>query len=209
MSRRLKLADLPASRPGSPGDRDLSPSERLVAVARDLFCREGIRATGIDRILAESGVSKMTLYSRFGSKEALVREVLLREGMAWREATFARIAAAADSPRGQLGAIVQALEPWFCGNRFYGCAFMNAVAEHTKGEPWLRAMAADHQGQVLTYLATLAEAAGSTDPRLLARQIMLLVDGAIAAYLVTGDPAVLQVAERNLQAILSDAFRQG
>lgn len=60
----------------------LAPDERILEVARELFCRDGIHATGIDRILTEAGASKMTLYSRFGSKEALLREVLVREGQA-------------------------------------------------------------------------------------------------------------------------------
>jgi AcrR family transcriptional regulator len=54
-----------------PATEELPPQERLVAVARKLFCREGIHATGMDRILAEASVSKMMLYSRFGSKDAL------------------------------------------------------------------------------------------------------------------------------------------
>ncbi|MGI4943795.1 MAG: TetR/AcrR family transcriptional regulator, partial [Janthinobacterium lividum] len=60
------------------------PHERILAAARDLFCRDGIHSTGIDRILQEASASKMTLYSRFGSKEALVRLVLHQEGEAWR-----------------------------------------------------------------------------------------------------------------------------
>ena len=52
----------------------LAPDERILEVARELFCRDGIHATGIDRILTEAGASKMTLYSRFGSKEALRSE---------------------------------------------------------------------------------------------------------------------------------------
>lgn len=184
----------------------LLPHERLVCVAREMFCRDGIHATGIDRILAEAGVSKMTLYSRFGSKDALVREVLQQEGAAWREAFFARVAASSDDPRARLAHVMAALGTWFRGDRFYGCAFMNAVAEHSKGEPWLRELAAAHQRHVLGYLAEQAQLAGSLEPRLLAKQIMLLIDGAIAAYLVSGDIGVLDVSEVNLRAILAQAL---
>ncbi len=177
----------------------------MLATARDLFCRDGIHATGIDRILAEARVSKMTLYARFGSKEALVREVLREEGVEWRAAFFDRLAAAGDDPAVRLAGVIDALEPWFRGERFYGCAFMNAIAEHAKGEPWLRALAADHHAQIRDMLTALTLAAGYAEPVLLARQIMLLIDGAIAAFLISGDPAVLDLTRRNLASVLAAA----
>jgi hypothetical protein len=66
-------------------------------------------------------------------------------------------------------------------------------------------MAAEHHRQILAFLERLAVAAGYAEPDLLARQILLLVDGTIAALMVSGDPAVLTIAERNLSAILSHA----
>ena len=179
-----------------------APHERILEVARDLFCRDGIHATGIDRILAAAGASKMTLYARFGSKEALVRAALREEGAAWRSAFFAAVAATSDDPEERLRRIVPALAAWFHGGRFYGCAFMNAVAEHTKGEPWLRELAAEHHREILAFLTAQAAAVGHAEPALVARQILLLMDGMIAATMVSGDDAVLAVAERTLDAIL-------
>ncbi len=190
----------------APNLRRMPPHERIVEVARDLFCRDGIHATGIDRILSEAGASKMTLYGRFGSKEALVREVLTREGAAWRETFFALVEGAGPDPAARLRATVPALRTWFEGERFYGCPFMNAAAEHTKGsgggEPWLRDMTAQHHAAITAFLAGLAEAAGHAEPRMLARQILLVLDGAIAALMVSGDESVLDVAARNLRAVL-------
>ena len=180
----------------------LAPHQRILDVARELFCRDGIHATGIDRILAQAGASKMTLYSRFGSKEALVRSVLQEEGKAWRQAFFASLDQEAD-PGARLRRVVPTMAEWFRSDHFYGCAFMNAVAEHTKGEPWLRSLAAEHHAVILAYLGAQAEAAGSEEPALLARQVLLLIDGMIAAYMVSGDEAVLRVAGRSLDAILA------
>ena len=118
----------------------LAPHDRILEVARELFCRDGIHATGIDRILAEAAASKMTLYSRFGSKEALLREVLAREGEAQRTMIFQALDDAGPGPADSLHAAIDGLRTWFDSERFYGCAFMNAAAEHTKGagrEPWL------------------------------------------------------------------------
>jgi AcrR family transcriptional regulator len=182
-----------------------SPQERIVATARMLFCRDGIHATGIDRILAEAGASKMTLYARFGSKEGLLREVLLQEGADWRRHFFDAITGASDDPRERLHRIVAALADWFRGEDFTGCAYMNAVAEHTKGERWLRELAASHHAAILGFLGEQAATAGYAEPALLARQLLLLIDGMIAAYMVSGDDGVLAVAERNLRAILAQA----
>jgi AcrR family transcriptional regulator len=183
----------------------LPPHQRIVEVAREMFCRDGIHATGIDRILAAANASKMTLYSRFGSKDTLVREVLLQEGGEWRTAFFAAVTAGGTDAPSRLRAVVPALAQWFGGGRFYGCAFMNAVAEHSKEENWLRELAAAHHKEILAFLGDLAAQAGYPDPPILARQILLLMDGAIAAMMVSGDPAVLTIAERNLAAILSAA----
>lgn len=181
----------------------LLPHERILAVARELFCRDGIHATGIDRILTLAGASKMTLYSRFGSKEALVRVVLREEGEAWRRRFFSALEASAPTPAARLGHAVAVLGPWFREAGYTGCAFINAAAEHTKGEPWIREIAAGHHRLVLARLAEEACAAGAQSPDLLARQVLLVLDGAMAAMMVSGDAAVLDVATHSLRAILA------
>lgn len=195
---RAKPIDPAALRP--------TPHDRILDVARELFCRDGIHATGIDRILAEANASKMTLYSRFGSKEALLREVLVREGEAQRALVFAAMDQAGSDPTQQLRGVLDALRTWFEGDRFYGCAFMNAVAEHAKGptaDPWLREHAKAHHTALLARLEVVARQAGYEDPVTMARQVLLVMDGAIAALMVSGDPAVLTISQRNLCAILA------
>ena len=182
--------------------------ERIVEAARDLFCRHGIHATGIDRILSVAGASKMALNGRFGSKEALIREVLAREGAEWRAAFFAAVEAGGESPAERLQAVAPALGRWFRHGRFYGCAFMNAIAEHDKEEQWLRDIAAEHHGQVLRFLTELADRSGFAEPDLLAKQLLLLIDGATAALMVTNDESVLAIAARNVSAVLATAARR-
>ena len=179
-----------------------APHGRILAAARELFCRDGIHATGIDRILAAAGASKMTLYARFGSKQALLGAVLREEGRLQRAHLFGEMARAGTDPGAQLRAVVPAMQSWFAGDRFYGCALMNAAAEHTKGEAWLRALAAEHHREILGAFRVRAEAAGYPDAAVLARQMLLLMDGMIAATMVSGDPAIIAVAERTLHAIL-------
>lgn len=188
-----------------PAAQPLSPHERIIEAARTLFCRDGIHATGIDRILTEAGASKMTLYSRFGSKEALIRVVLEREGEVWRAAFFRDFILATPDPAGPLLSVIPALRQWFEGERFFGCPFMNAAAEHAKGaegEPWLRDMTAQHHAAILGFLTPLAHQSGYADPAMRARQVLLVLDGAIAALMVSGNPEVLSVAEATLRAVL-------
>ncbi len=203
---KQSLQSLSLSGASEAAERHPSPaSERIVEVARELFCRDGIHATGIERILAAANASNMTLYARSGSKDALVREVLTREGADWREAFLAAIIQSGADPMTRLHFVIPAIARWFNGGRFYGCAFMNAAAEHAKGEPAIREMASEHHRQILAFLEGLAVAAGLAEPGLLARQILLTIDGAIAALMVSGDAAVLNVAQRNLDAVLSAA----
>ena len=193
------------------GVLDGSPHERILAAARDLFCRDGIAATGIDRVLNQAGASKMTLYSRFGSKEALVRAVLVQEGQEWRDAFFAAVIGAAPTARERLSAVVPALGQWFRGGRFYGCAFMNAAAERTKGlaaeQDWLRGLTREHHRAILTFLERLIREADLAAPDALARQMLLVIDGTVAALMVTGQSAVLDTATLTMNAVLAAAER--
>ena len=184
-------------------DGAATPHERILDVARELFCRDGIHATGIDRILAAAGASKMTLYTRFGSKEALLGAVLREEGRLQRAHLFGAMDRGGADPAARLRQVVPAMQAWFTSDRFYGCALMNAIAEHTKGEAWLRDLAADHHQQVLSAFTAAAKAAGYAEPEVLARQILLLMDGMIAATMVSGSPAVIDAAQRTLDAILA------
>ncbi|WP_158046368.1 TetR/AcrR family transcriptional regulator [Skermanella pratensis] len=162
------------------------PGDRLLTTATRLFCRHGINATGIDRILAEAGVAKMTLYNQFGSKEGLVFAVLEREGEAWRQWFQKAVEELPGSPADKLVGIFGVLENWFKREGFYGCAFINAVAEHNKEDPRIRALAQAHKKKVLAVIRGLADQAGVLSPEGLTEAIGMLVDGAIIAAVITG-----------------------
>lgn len=162
------------------------PGDRLLNTATRLFCLHGINATGIDKILAEAGVAKMTLYNQFGSKEGLVFAVLEREGEAWRSWFQTAVDQLAGSPADKLVGIFEVLEDWFQQDGFYGCAFINAVAEHNKEDPRIRSLAMAHKRKVLAVIRSLADQAGVTDPEAVTELIGILVDGAIIAAVIAG-----------------------
>lgn len=168
-----------------------SASERLLSVANELFCREGIHATGIKKVLDESGVARRTLYKHFNSKENLVRAVLERESTLWLTWFRGFVNTSADSPRDQLLCIFDALKVWFEDESFFGCAFINSVMENHKQDNSIRELALLHRENTNSYIRELASAAGASNPRLLAEQLGILADGAIvgAVTLMSSEPA--------------------
>src|ERR1700749_1025243 len=173
---------------------DESARGRLLAAATHLFCKNGINATGIDAIIDEAGTAKTTLYKLFGSKTNLVHAVLEREGKQWREWFIAAIESGGGNAETKLTRIFPALKSWFGEERFYGCPFINAVAEHDKDQKQFRTIALRHKKVVLAHIEKLAAEMGAAEPEQLAHQLGLLIDGAIVAAMVTRDPGVADTA---------------
>jgi len=177
--------------------------DQLVDTALRLFCRSGFRATGIDTILAEAGVAKMTLYNNFGSKEALILAALEKrdeEHIAWLTAeTDARAAA----PEDGLLALFDALEAWFAGDDFHGCPFLKASGEFDDHDDPVHRAALAHKGRLLGLIRELAEAAGAPDPARTAGAIYMLVEGATVVAQLTGDRTTAARAKQAAEALLA------
>jgi len=173
---------------------DESARGRLLGAATHLFCKNGINATGIDAIIHEAGTAKTTLYKLFGSKTNLVHAVLESEGKQWREWFIGAIESGGGDAQAKLMRIFPALKSWFGEERFYGCPFINAVAEHDKDQKQFRAIAMRHKKVVLAHIEKLAAEMGAAEPELLAHQLALLIDGAIVAAMVSRNPGVADTA---------------
>src|ERR1700752_600001 len=180
-------------KPVSHGD-DESARGRLLSAATNLFCKNGINATGIDAIIDEAGTAKTTLYKLFGSKTNLVHAVLESEGKQWREWFIGAIEAGGGDAQTKLTRIFPALKSWFGEERFYGCPFINAVAEHDKDQKQFRNIAMRHKKVVLAHIEKLAREMGAVEPEMLSHQLALLIDGAIVAAMVSRDPGVADMA---------------
>jgi AcrR family transcriptional regulator len=187
------------------GEITASPRDRLIEAATRLFCRYGINSVGVDEIVAAAGTAKTTLYRLFGSKDGLVEAVLECEGRAWRAWFLAEIDSAGGPPLARLSRIGKALRLWFTREDFYGCPFINAVAESDKADNRMRSLAIAHRKIVLERLATLCLEAGLKEPMEVAHSLGLVIDGAIVAALVIGNASVADTAGRTCAAILSDA----
>ncbi len=181
--------------------------ERLIETARELFYRHGFNATGIDRILAEAGVAKMTLYKHFRSKEEIIKAVLRRQDEEFRDWLMGYVEREAETPRERLLAIFDAQREWFSQKGFRGCFFLNATAEFSGIAHSVSAVASEHKRLIQAYVRGLASAAGVPSPDRLADRFMLLIDGAIACAQVSSMPAWSQKA-KEAATILLDAELQ-
>ena len=173
---------------------DESARGRLLSAATHLFCKDGINATGIDAIINEAGTAKTTLYKLFGSKTNLVHAVLESEGKQWREWLIGAIESGGGDAERKLSRIFPALKKWFGEERFYGCPFINAVAEHDKDQKQFRNIAMKHKKVVLAHIEKLAAEMGAAEPEVLAHQLALLIDGAIVAAMVSRNLGVADTA---------------
>ncbi len=183
--------------------------DRLIDTALDLFNSNGYHATGIDRILAEAGVAKMTLYNHFGSKDALIEAALARRDERWRAWFRNAVARRAETPRGRLLAVFDALDEWFARPDFHGCMFIRAAGEYAGHDHPIHAIAAEHQRLVLADLRDLAAATGARRPARLSREIMLLALGAMVATQVNGPVGAGSAAKKAAATLIEAALAPG
>lgn len=164
-----------------------SKREQLVETALKLFSSEGFHATGIDRILTESGVAKMTLYNHFKSKDELILAALRLRDERFRNSFMQDVERKTNDPIERLLVMFDVLADW-CGSKgFTGCTFINASAEFSGKENPIHQAAAEHKRLLLNYIRQLAAAAEVENPHELAEQLCLLMNGAVVSVQVTGD----------------------
>ena len=166
-----------------------SRRDQLIDTALELFYREGFHATGIDKILAEAGVAKMTLYKHFKSKDELILAVLRRRDERFRDWFMREVERRTKDPRERLLVVFDVMAEWFQKSEFSGCLFINASAEFGRREDPAHALCAEHKRLLFDYLKTLSRAAGAAQPDALARSLAILVEGAIVVAHVCGDRA--------------------
>ena len=152
--------------------------ERILAVAKELFYEEGIRAVGIDRIIERSGVAKMTLYRHFPSKDDLIVAYLNELNRCHWEWFEAALAAHPGEPRRQLLDVFDALVTKLSVPEYRGCAFSNVVTEFPDAAHPGRQVALAHTEEMRRRLTELAAQAGARDAAQLGDQLVLLLDGA-------------------------------
>jgi AcrR family transcriptional regulator len=195
--------------PLSPEAPALPPRERILAAARDLFYRHGIRAVGVDAIAEAAATNKMTLYRHFASKDMLVAEYL-RLLAAEADARWDQIAKYhPDDPQNQLEAWLRHVEDavTHCGGE-RGCALANAAVELPDKEHPARRVIEEHKTRQRERLVALCRDAGFTDPERLADEVFLLFEGARVSIQSVGRSGPASRLIGMLRSLFSEHPRQ-
>lgn len=168
-----------------------SETTRIAAVAAERFHECGITASGVAELSRAAGVSKRTLYQRFGSKDGLVTAAYESLDLPVYRMFTEAIEHEFDDPREQLQAFFAQLEPILGSPDFRGCPFTNAVSELPDPTHPAHAVVRRHKERLRRWLRGRAKAAGARDPGALSRDLMLLFAGAQAQALIeqSGRPA--------------------
>jgi AcrR family transcriptional regulator len=182
--------------------------EKILTTAADLFYHRGIRGVGVDLIADQAGVTKKTLYDRFGSKDALVAAYLTRRHERWAAWFGERLAArgAAGSAPGvdQVVAALELAEEWAQENE-RGCAFVNAHGEIGGSEHPGNAVILADKLYMLGVFTDLLRDAGHPDAEEAGAQVHLLYEGAMVAYTTRAQPNAFAAARAAARALLAPA----
>jgi len=173
---------------------DMSARERILNAADELFYNEGIRVSGVDTIIEHSGIAKTTFYRHFPSKDSLIVAYLQEREKKYWERVQEILAKNADSPRQQLIDIFEFMKHFLSGPRNRGCPFINCATEFPDPTHPGHQISLSHKRRVLAGFTDLCRRAKAADPAGLARQLLIIYDGAIMSALQLGEEAPLQEA---------------
>ncbi|ACZ91147.1 TetR/AcrR family transcriptional regulator [Streptosporangium roseum] len=178
----------------------------ILEAATLVLYERGLDGIGVTELCTRVGVSKETLYRHFGTKDGLVQAML--EARSERVSAWLAdaVAAAGDDPADQLAAVFDALQRWYDEPVFRGCAMVNAAAQHHVEA--VRAITARHLGRYLELLTGIATRAGAADPHVLARQLLMLVEGATVVAEHLGAAGTGEHARRAALTLLSASARE-
>lgn len=184
----------------------LAPRERIVATAVRLFNEGGVHTTGIDRIIAESGVAKMTFYHHFPSKNKLIAEYFRQKDELW----FTRLEQFTSNPKlsdlEQVLALFDGLFEWYKEKDFAGCPFIRGLADfgQDQSDPELVKCVDQHFERTMKLVEELLKKVRPKDFKKFVPQLMSLIAGATVVAQATGDSEIALVNKKMARTILSD-----
>jgi AcrR family transcriptional regulator len=183
------------------GDRPAPARQRLLEAASTLFYREGIHAVGVDRIIAEAGVTRATMYNHFAGKEGLVLAYLEGEDAILRN-LVAAVARRSGDPATLLDLAIDGIAADIRDRHTRGCPFINAAAEYPDDGP-VRQLIASHREWFRSTLADLAGGAGYAHPERTAASLVLLRDAALVGGYLDGQDRVAPAFAHTARGVLA------
>jgi len=183
-----------------------SKRDELVREALKVFYKNGFIATGMDKVVNETGISKTSMYNHFRTKEDLILAVLRLRDENFRNWLTRRIEDLADTPKERLLAMFDALDEWFTQEDYSSCMFIKASSEYQEHSHPIHAISAEHKRLLFTYIKGLAEKARAKHPDILARQLLLLKEGAIVTAHLQGPDGVAAQARAAATVLLENSL---
>ncbi|MDX8433793.1 MULTISPECIES: TetR/AcrR family transcriptional regulator [Mesorhizobium] len=186
--------------------RTSAKRQHVVDTAYALFKRDGFHATGIDRIIAEADIAKMTMYRNFPSKDELIVAVLDHRARRF-ERQLDRLATAAATPGQKIATILDWHERWFRSADFHGCLFAHALAEFgDPAHPVFKAVARQKNGLRSRMQAILEQTMPPERAEGAAAALLMLIEGATLLAQMGEADAAIGNARKAAAAIIAGAW---
>ncbi|WP_454832628.1 TetR/AcrR family transcriptional regulator [Pseudoxanthomonas wuyuanensis] len=180
--------------------------QKILATAEELIYQNGIHATGMDLLVKTSGVARKSIYRHFESKDEVAAAALNARDVRWLD-WFRRECDKADSPEERVLNMFTVLRTWFDSEGYRGCAFINTAGEVGDSDDPIRKIAKHHKQKLLDYTLELTEQLNIEQPVALARQLLILMEGAITISRVMGDYSAADNARNIAQLLLKQVAR--
>lgn len=177
--------------------------QRLTEAAVRRFYRDGFRNVGLDQVLADVGISKTAFYKHFECKEDLMLAVLEDQNR-WLQDTFRQMMRqrGGQSPAGQLRALFDVVETIIESDSYHGCIFVNVSMEFPLPHEPAHVAASRSKSEIEEIVCAVATEAGAADPRALAQELCLIIEGAYVTRHVSGNPHTIAIARRLAERVI-------
>lgn len=180
--------------------------QKILATAEALIYQNGIHATGMDLLVKTSGVARKSIYRHFQNKDDVAAAALRARDVRWM-AWFRLECDKANTPEARILGMFTVLKDWFRSESYRGCAFINTAGEVGDPADPIREIARNHKQKLLDYTLELTEQLDVEQPAALARQLLVLMEGAITLSRVMGDYGAADTAKDVAKLLLEQAKR--
>lgn len=178
--------------------------DKILTTAEQLIYQNGIHAMGMDLLVKTSGVARKSIYRHFANKEDVASAALIERDERWMQ-WFRTESDKGKTPQERILNMFTVLKSWFESDGFRGCAFINTAGEVGDPEDPVRQIAKMHKQKLLDYTLELAEQLNVEHPGDLARQLLILLEGAITMSYVMGDGSAADNAQDIAKLMLERA----
>jgi AcrR family transcriptional regulator len=178
--------------------------DKILQTAEQLIYSNGIHAMGMDLLVRTSGVARKSIYRYYATKDEVAVQALSVRDERWMH-WFRSETDKAMTPEARILKMFSVLKSWFESEGFRGCAFINTAGEIGDPADPIRQLAKAHKQKLLDYALELCEQLNAEHPETLAKQLLILIDGAITLALIMGDHNAADSAQDMAQLLLKSA----